>query len=63
MSLSPSHDKAATALAEEDRSESRSKLTELAIAIAFAAAVSAAMMGWLYVLALCLWDGASWLLS
>jgi hypothetical protein len=38
-------------------------LGERPVAIGLALAVSAAMIGWLYMLALAVWDGAAWLLS
>jgi hypothetical protein len=38
-------------------------LVERAVAIGFLLAVSTAMAGWLYMLAVALWNGASWLMS
>ena len=65
MSLAPSHDQAfpAVSAAPAAQSEFRSALAERAVAIGFPATVSAAMMGWLYLLAVAMWNGANWLLS
>jgi hypothetical protein len=63
MPLSPSHNQLVPAMSDATQAESRSASAERAIAIAFAAAVSAAMIGWLYMLAVALWDGANWLMS
>ena len=38
-------------------------LSEGFVALAFAAAVSVEMIGWLYLLAVALWDGVGWLAS
>ena len=43
------------------QSEFRPALAERVVAIGFLATVSAAMMGWLYLLAVAMWNGASWL--
>jgi len=61
MSLSPSHDQAAIVVNSETQSETRSTLGERAVAIGFGTAASTVMAGWLYVLALALWDGIIWL--
>jgi hypothetical protein len=61
MSLSSSHDQAATAVNSVTHSETHSPLVERAVAIGFGAAASTAMVGWLYVLASALWDGIIWL--
>jgi hypothetical protein len=63
MSVSTPHDHAATAINGVTQSETKTTLGERAVAIGFALAVSAAMIGWLYMLARGLWDGASWLMS
>jgi hypothetical protein len=63
MSLSTSHDQAATAISDATQSELKTVLTERAIAIGFVIIVSTAMAGWLYMLAVAVWDGASWLMS
>jgi hypothetical protein len=60
MSLAPSRDQAMTATTQ---SESPSVLVERTVAIAFLATALVAMMGWLYMLVVALWSGASWLLS
>lgn len=60
MSLAPSHDQAMTATSQAG---SRSLLVERTVAFVFLATVSVAMIGWLYMLAVALWNGASWLLS
>jgi hypothetical protein len=63
MSLAPSHDQAATAINSAAEAGARASLVERAIALGFALAVSVAMIGWLYLLALAVWNGASWLMS
>jgi hypothetical protein len=63
MSLSPSHDEIAVAMTDSGQTQSRSGLLELVVAVVFAATVSVAMIGWLYLLAVALWNGACWLLS
>jgi len=62
MPLSSSHDQT-TAINDAAQSQGGSALAERMIAIGFALAVSIAMIGWLYMLALAVWDGASWLMS
>jgi hypothetical protein len=63
MSRAPSHDQPATAVSTATESETRSARVERAIAFGYALAVSTAMIGWLYMLALAFWDGARWLMS
>jgi hypothetical protein len=63
MSLSPSHDQLAPAVTDTAETKHRSGLVELAVAIGFTSAVSFAMIVWLYMLALALWDGLRWLIS
>lgn len=63
MSLSTSQEQAATAINNAAPSGVRAALVERAVAIGFLLAVSAAMAGWLYMLAVALWNGASWLMS
>jgi hypothetical protein len=60
--LSPPHDQT-TAIDADSQSKPASMLAERATAIGFAFAVCVAMIGWLYVLALVLWNAASWLMS
>jgi hypothetical protein len=62
MSLSPSHDQLAPAVTDTAHSEPRSGLAELAIAIGFAGAIAVAMIVWLYMLAMALWEGLRWLI-
>ena len=62
MPLSSSHDQT-NAINDTAQSQGGSALAERMIAIGFALAVSIAMIGWLYMLALAVWDGASWLMS
>ena len=63
MSPSPSNDQVAPIITGDVQTQSRSELVDLAVAIGFAATVSAAMTGWLYLLAVAIWDGANWLMS
>ena len=63
MSLSPSRDEMAVVMTDSGQAQSRPGLRELVVAVVFAATVSVAMIGWLYLLAMALWNGASWLLS
>jgi len=63
MSLTTAHDQAATAINEDTPSETRSVILERAVAIGFLLTAAIAMIAWLYVLALGVWDGAIWLLS
>jgi hypothetical protein len=63
MSLSPSHQQVASSVTDAPETESGSSFVELAIAIGFAGAVSVAMLVWLFMLSLTLWDGMRWLIS
>lgn len=62
MSLLSSSDHAVDATASPE-TRSSSALVENAVAVGYLATVGVATMGWLYVLAVVVWDGASWLLS
>jgi hypothetical protein len=63
MSLSPSHDRDLPVMTHAGQAKTRPVLSERAVALAFLAAVSAAMLGWLYLLAVALRDGVGWLVS
>jgi len=63
MSVTTAHDQAAIAVDDVTPSETGPLLLERAVAIGFLLVTSAAMIGWLYLLALVMWAGASWLLS
>jgi hypothetical protein len=63
MSLSPSHQQVASSETDAPETESGSSFVELAIAIGFAGGVSMAMVVWLLMLALALWEGVRWLIS
>ena len=63
MSRSSAHDQAATAKNEVTPSVTRSVILERAVAIGFLLTAAIAMIAWLHVLALGVWDGAIWLLS
>jgi hypothetical protein len=62
MSLTTSHEQAATVI-NSAVSDSRTVLIERAVAVGFLLAVAGAMAGWLYLLAVAAWNGASWLMS
>ncbi len=59
MSLLSSSELPATATPDRRNS---STLVENAVAFGFLTTVGIAMTGWLYVLAIAVWDGAIWLL-
>jgi hypothetical protein len=63
MSLSSARDQAATALNHATPSETGPAFPERAVANGYLLVASTAMIAWLYVLALALWEGTSWLLS
>jgi hypothetical protein len=63
MSISTAHDRDASAVPGVDQLKSRSVLGDWVVVFIFAAGTSVAMIGWLYLLGLALWNGASWLMS
>ena len=63
MSFTTAHDEAATAVNDVKPSETGSVLLERAVAMGYLLTAAGAMMAWLSLLALGVWDGAIWLLS
>lgn len=63
MSHSPPHEPALPVVAEVGPAKSRPGLSERAVGLAFVAAVSLSMIGWLYLLLAALWGGVGWLMS
>jgi hypothetical protein len=63
MSLASAQDQATSAINDVTPSEAGSALLEHAIGVGFLLVALVAMTGWLYLLGVALWDGASWLLS
>jgi hypothetical protein len=63
MALSPSRQPVTSSVTDAPETESGSSFVELAIAIGFAGGVSVAMVVWLLMLVLSLWDGVRWLIS
>lgn len=61
MSLLTSHDQAATTINEA--APAQSAAAERVIAVGFLLTVGAAMIGWICMLAIAVWDGANWLMS
>ena len=63
MSISTIHDRDVSAVSGVDQLKTRSVLGDWVVMFIFAAGTSAAMIGWLYLLGLALWNGTSWLMS
>lgn len=61
MSLAPTEDQTVPAIPKAADIEWRPAFAEQAVAIGFLAAVSIAMIGWLYLLAVAAFDSVSWL--
>jgi hypothetical protein len=62
MSAPSPHDQVTVAVSDEGQPKFWSGLAERSVAIMFAAAAVAAMVGWLYLLVQGLWAAANWLL-
>jgi hypothetical protein len=63
MSLMTAQDQAETAVDDVSASETRSAPAKRVVAISYLLTAATAMIVWLYVLALGVWDGANWLLK